>query len=332
MTKDYILFIHGVNTRQKPDDPNYADEIFENIKFDIKQIAPSLYIELKKAALYWGNEGQKVQNDLCNDFEESKVFKDFWFKDFRKKQLLQFAGDAAIYISRSLGSEIVKKLKKDAEQYLKGYKKGDRLHLVTHSWGTVILFDVLFADRWDDDKVPGCSDVQSIRNFLFGLGPNKNEGVYLSSIHTMGSPIALFSLISRKGSTHDFSPKLKEFLKYHYEHVRNGQKLPWQNFIHPGDPVAWPLEQTISRIMCEFDKKLLPDVTDIVIPQNAGIGDFVTQFFNQELLALFNGGNAHSSYWQSQTVSQKIAKSIVNTARRGGATQYGSVKVTDHVH
>ncbi len=99
----------------------------------------------------------------------------------------------------------------------------DRLHLITHSWGTIILFDVLFAARWDGDDIPGHNSVSNIRERCFGVEPNPNAGMPLASIHTMGSPIALFDLMDVdqkidideeinnnrvQVSTHDITPRV----------------------------------------------------------------------------------------------------------------------------
>lgn len=128
--------------------------------------------------------------------------------------------------------------------------------MITHSWGNVILFDILFAARWDQSDMPGHQSAQDIRNSLFGVEPNPNTGLSLASIHTMGSPIALFSLIDvarskektkgekelttargNKVNTHDITPRLENLLQSLSE-IRQGMPLPWRNFIHPGDPVA----------------------------------------------------------------------------------------------
>jgi hypothetical protein len=180
--------------------------------------------------------------------------------------------------------------------------------LVTHSWGTVILLDILFADRWEDEKIPGHQDVMTIRNALFGLGANPNQGIPLASIHTMGSPIALFSLISFNGSSHDFQPQFNQLLANLY-HLR-GRELPWLNFIHPSDPVAWPLERVMSGLV-DGDAKYL-DFKDQLTHQWF---DFLMQPFSQTILALLNGGQAHGSYWRSKEVAQSIAQTIKAAAR-----------------
>ncbi|MFB2838484.1 hypothetical protein [Floridanema evergladense] len=301
MATDYILFVHGVNTREKQEQYTYADQLFRLIQQGVGSS-----INLKKIALYWGDINQTAQDELVRSFKQSSVWNQLWFKDFRTNQLLQFAGDAALYLSRTVGSQVVQRLKEQALQEIQGYNpQEDRLHLITHSWGTVILFDILFAERWTFDNVPGHQDVMAIRNFLFGLQPSPTSGIRLASINTMGSPIALFNLINVEGSSHNFKPILEELLKNLYN-IR-GRQLPWTNFIHPGDPVAWPLE-TILFDSIEEQKKYL-DLLDF-LNKNEGLTDIIFQQLSQQTLALIHGGKAHGSYWQSKQVADKITQVI----------------------
>ncbi|WP_341529901.1 hypothetical protein WKK05_11605 [Nostoc sp. UHCC 0302] len=136
------------------------------------------------------------------------------FREFREKQLLQLAGDAALYISRFLGANVVKLLKSDAYSGLNNFQPNDRLHLVTHSWGTIILFDILFAARWDAPDIPGHQDVTQIRDIIFGISGIEDQlhGIELASIHTMGSPIGIFSLIDVKQGKDESQMKAKHHL------------------------------------------------------------------------------------------------------------------------
>ncbi|MBE9224463.1 hypothetical protein IQ264_03105 [Phormidium sp. LEGE 05292] len=301
MATDYILFVHGVNTRQKQEQPTYADQLFRLIQQGVDSS-----ITLKKITLYWGDINQEAQDNLVKSFKQSSAWNQLWFKDFRTNQLLQFAGDAALYLSRTVGYQVVQRLKEQALKGIQGYNpQEDRLHLVTHSWGTVILFDILFAERWNFDNVPGHQDVIAIRNFLFGLPPTPNTGIRLASINTMGSPIALFNLIHVNGSSHDFQPILEELLKNLYNF--RGRQLPWTNFIHPGDPVAWPLETVLFDSVAEQKKYL--DLIDFV-NKNEDWSDRIFQQLSQKTLALIHGGDAHGSYWQSKQVADKIVQTI----------------------
>lgn len=306
MATDYILFIHGVSTRYEREQPYYADKLFARI-----QNNAGSSLSLEKVALYWGNVNKEAEENLKYQLKTSKAWEKLWFKDFRKDQLLQFVGDAALYLSRHVGSQVVAKLKEDAQKILgtaesPRYQPGDHLHLVTHSWGTVILFDILFADRWENETIPGYQHVQAIRRCLFGLPPNPDAGISLASIHTMGSPIALFSLLNVNGSSHDFKPRFQQLLGNLHK-VQGGRKLPWLNFIHPGDPVAWPLEKVMSYLVGEQVKSL---AFEDIITRNADLSDFLVEPISQTFLALLHGGDAHGSYWKSSEVAKRIAQTI----------------------
>lgn len=313
MATDYILFIHGVNTRDRRENPQYADQLFQRLKDN----ASNHNRNLKKIALYWGDVNKDAEDYLLKQLRASSLWKDMWFKTFREQQLLQFAGDAALYISRQVGCQVVQELKKQTLHGLDGSKNAqsdDRLHLVTHSWGTVILFDLLFAGRWDDPKVPGYDDVMAIRDQIYGLSgkdPNPYQGVQIESIHTMGSPVAIFSLMNlipsspNLPSTHDITPKLQTLLETLHTR-RNGKKLPWRNYIHPGDPVAYPLEEVITNIVDSQNKYL--DLKDYST-HKLELPEFLT---DQPLLALLHGGDAHGSYFTSDKVVQDISEVLNN--------------------
>jgi hypothetical protein len=314
MATDYILFIHGVNTRRQQEGKGYSDRLFNLIQSQTQKFNPSL--TLKHVELYWGDLNQGPEERLREDLKNSEDWKKFWFKDFRLNQLLQFAGDAALYISRYIGSQVVDRLLSQMQEKLQGYRENDRLHLVTHSWGTVILFDVLFARRWDEPEIPGYKSVQTIRNTLFGIKPNPYSGIKIGGLYTMGSPISIFSLMDAKQgvdetatdseSTHDITPRLQTLLKSLGED-RMGRKLPWRNFAHPGDPIAYPLSITLNK-MVDGERKYL-DIQDVVT-RSTSLFDFLTKPVSQSVLALIHGGDAHGSYWQSQEVAQKIAEGI----------------------
>lgn len=307
MATDYILFIHGVSTRDQRENPQYAKELIARLK--------SQSLDFVDVPLYWGDVNEAAEKKLLARLQASPLWEDIWFKNFREQQLLQFAGDAALYISRHVGSKVVERLNTDALQVLQNANPDDCLHLVTHSWGTVILFDILFASRWDDPKIPGHKEVMQIRDCIFGLSgedDTTHQGIQLRSIHTMGSPIAIFSLTSvsgdadrpnSDGSSHDITFRLQKLLENLYQ-VRNGVKLPWRNFIHPGDPIAYPLKKLMNDLV-DNDEKYI-DFQD-VMTQEPRLLDFLTEPISQTTLALLQGGEAHGSYWQSQKVSEEIS-------------------------
>lgn len=304
MSTDYILFIHGVNTRYERQVPTYADKLFQLIQ---QNVEPPL--QLKKVSLYWGDVNIQAEKELLKQLKASKAWNQLWFQKFRSKQVLQFVGDAALYISSAGGSKVVEKLKQEALCGLANYnEQTDRLHLVTHSWGTVIIFDLLFAPRWEDGEIAGHQSVMEIRHAIFGLPPNSDKGICLASIHTLGAPIALFSLINLTGSSsRDLTSRFSQLMQ-NMQVIRGQKKLPWRNFIHPGDPVAWPLEEVIANLWDNNNAQYL-DVEDIIVYKPDFL-DLLTEPVSQTVLSLLQGGDAHASYLSSKEVAQKIAQTI----------------------
>lgn len=314
MATDYLLFVHGVKTRNEADFRALATTLFNGIQRSL----PDRSRVLKPVFFFWGDLNQGPQNALLKGFEASPRWKDFWFRDFRTEQVLEFVGDAALYLSRHIGSELVKKLRTNMLEAFQDEQPGDRLHLITHSWGTVILFDILFAARWEDEKLDESvrNSVQRIRNLLFGIPldptvdiPDANvyKGLPIASIHTMGSPISLFSLISVTGeSTHDLTPKLKDLLENLYTNSKQ-KALPWRNYAHPDDPLAYPLEGVMPLLLDEQAK--LVQIQDVITEK----GNLFARPFSQTLAPLLSGGDAHNSYWKNETVAKAIAEGIQRT-------------------
>ena len=316
MSTDYIVFIHGVNVRDEAAYKKQANEMFESIKASVNNRSRTL----KPVILYWGNVGELSTNILLKGLESSSKWKEFWFQDLRTTQFLPFVGDGALYLSRAVSKAIIEQITKQAlEQIkltleeLKKPPQGDRLHLVTHSWGTVVLFDILFASRWEEDVVPieTCQLIENIRRGFFGVGTDleKEYGIPLASIHTMGSPISLFNLINiQGGNSFNLTPKLKELLEKLQQKMQ--KPLPWKNYAHPGDPIAYPLKEVIPLFLNLPKTQNLVDVEDIMSPSS-----WLGGLFGQNILSIINGGKAHASYWKEPKVAQMIGKVIRETQK-----------------
>ena len=313
MATDYILFIHGVNTRDENTFHQAAETLFKRIRSSIKDSSRVL----KPIYLFWGDVGEVGTNILLDGLKASPSWHQFWFQNLRTEQILPFVGDAALYLSRTISAQIVRQITDQAMcqmgfalEDLPTLSGDDRLHLVTHSWGTVILFDILFAPRWEAEDLPAETrqNVQNIRAGFFGLGSasERNFGIPIASIHTMGSPIALFNLINlNHGHNFNLTANLKLMLESLYSKT-DGKPLPWRNYAHPGDPIAYPLEGVMPLFMQEQIDKV--QTADIITASNP-----LMQPFSQSLLPLLNGGKAHGSYWTSKEVASTIAQVISST-------------------
>jgi hypothetical protein len=327
MPTDYVLFNHGVNTRDSRPQPDYADALFALIQQHYHQVQGRT---LKKIALYWGDVNKEQEQKLLDAYQGSSIWDNLWFQLFRGKQVMQFVGDGALYVSRYGGSRIAEALEKQTIEGLQQPVSGeDRLHIVTHSMGTIILFDMLFSARWDPDYAPGHACVASMREALFGVSPGPEQGIRISSITTMGSPMGFFSLMDvdqstedakdDKGNiicTHDITPRLQKLLASLYQ--EQGKKLPWYNIAHPGDPIAYPIEKLLPQLV-DVNSQYI-DVHDI-LTHSISVTDFLTEPLSQSLFALLHGGEAHGSYWHSDEVAKKIAQAIEQALQPPAANQ-----------
>ncbi len=321
MPTDYVLFIHGVNTRQ----PTYADKFIEELK-SLDDPATPIY----PLVVFWGDVTDNEEAALLRGYQVSDIWKKLWFAGLREQLLLSFAGDIALYLSRYIGAKVAAKV---AEQIakLKDCTVEDRLHLVTHSLGTVILFDLLFSSRWDDERERGHDDVMAIRNAIYGVtgsDPNPKQGIRLGSITTMGSPIGIFTLMdvdvpskdaksdpSKATSTHDITPSLVKLLDYLHQAL-GGSKLPWSNFVHPGDSIASPLYGILpamidgERMYIDFQDILVPLAQVFKEPIKAVLVDRIAWLLSKTPVSILDTANAHSSYWRSSRVAEGIAQLI----------------------
>lgn len=302
MAIDYVLFVHGVKQRQPEQFNRTVQGLLQNAQRSIGNNGRTI----KPIVVFWGDLNVQPQANLRQGLEASPQWRNLWLADFRIKEVVEFAGDAALYLSRHVGAQVVQRFQQIAAPILQRAQPEDRLHLVTHSLGSVILFDLLFAARWDDPSLDQDASTRQtrqtviqLRNTLFGLGQEPKRGIPISSVHTLGSPIALFSLLSVTGdSTHDLTKDLRTMLQTLY-HQQGKKALPWYNYLHPGDPIAYPLQGLMPRLM--GNAQLYVHVRDI-ITEHRGLPITLGR------LPLLWGGDAHSGYWQSSTVVKTLAE------------------------
>lgn len=312
MATDYIIFVHGVKTRERDEFNRTAMNMFA-------QMEPYLQLDssriFKPVTLFWGDIAKESTDLILNALQDSPTWNQFWFQKFRTEQVIPFVGDAALYLSRHVSVQIIKQMTAQAltqmglnleEIQQNSIQDGDRLHLVTHSWGTVILFDIMFATRWEDVSLEPdiIKFVNNLRSCFFGVGKPEinNLGIPIASIHTMGSPISLFNLLNASGAkSFNLTPELKKFLSSLYQ--KTGKPLPWCNYTHPGDPIAYPLKGVMDLSLGNANEFVT--IEDIITPTNSWL-----QFFDQNIISIIQGGEAHANYWTSELVSKKIGQVI----------------------
>jgi hypothetical protein len=247
MATHYVLYIHGVATRNK----NYADK-FHNALTGDKRLEG---LTIQPVVAYWGDENGKREQAQLKLVTKAPIWPYFLLTSFIRKDFLwPFVGDAASYVSHTAGADIINKVCSDAVDKLNGADlKQDVLHLVSHSWGTVILFDILFAEHWDalpDRDLPVANLIRQLRHLVKGLGVDSADrdcGIRLASINTMGSPVALFTLMDTV-STHGFKADMNEMLSRH--------RFTWRNMCNPLDLVAYPLSKLMPDYLADPDLQI----------------------------------------------------------------------------
>jgi hypothetical protein len=278
---------------------------------------------MRTVSLYWGDVNKDEEEKLLENLKLSSVWEKLSFQGFRSHQLLQFVGDAALYISRAVGRKIVDTLLYQLRDGLTDFQSDtDHIHLITHSMGTIILFDLLFSSRWDAQNTDGFQGVEDLRQQFFrGSTP-------IRSIHTMGSPLGLFSLMTLTDTplphTHEITPRLSAYLQALYSKLE--APFPWRNYLHAMDIVATSIEKVLPDTLGISDESCL-EVRDI-ITQESGILDKLFSRLSETMslkefegeveeiqLAIF-GGSAHSSYWSNPLVASTIVQTIEATLRQ----------------
>lgn len=286
-----IFFIHGVATR----DVKYAEPLKIAIREELNKhgvISPCFY------SSFWGNALSDVDkmwsqidrdiNTLQHDYPEIDVKDYFRYREFREGFLSEFVGDMFTYLNERRGAEIRKLIAQQLMQFLKENSQETDLHMITHSLGSVILWDILFSERFKPND-----PAFDIRSVIHNLSTeSKREQVYLKSITTMGSPILFFNTMLGVNSN-----KIKEFSQRNQSY-----SLKWINVIHPSDIIAYPLKS--SFCLNSSDKLLLKD---IYIDPNNNFAAKAARSIGQEIAAMaLDAVTAHAKYWSYERIAQLI--------------------------
>ena len=289
------FFIHGVATRHD----KYAFKLIEKIRDDFdkrKQTKPYFFCSqwggvLENTPPLW----KWVQQDLNNFCNNSKIDLGdvFQYSQYREFFIDQFFGDLFTYLNTENGMEIRKIIAFQLFEFLKKHPQETELHLIAHSLGGVILYDILFSDKYgaDDPAV-------YIRNMIKGLSvSNGIPKVYLRSITIMGSPILLFNFML------GIPPEnLKKFASRYL-------KLPlrWINLIHASDVFAYTISASLN-----IDSSCNLFFRDKFIASHNLMKKVSQPFSGLAGLSMAKGlTSSHTSYWNRSRVARLITANIL---------------------
>ncbi|MFM6205138.1 MAG: hypothetical protein ACKPEN_20470 [Planktothrix sp.] len=299
-----VFFIHGVATR----DACYSSNLQQLIKTEFSHRGeknPHFY------AGFWGSaltDIGKIWNSIDEDLAHvkkkySKIDSEeiFRYRTFREGLFSQFLGDFFTYMNRDKGREIRKTIAQQLYNFIKQNPNDFELHIVAHSLGTVILWDVLFSERFSA-KDPALSIRAMIREFENQTDVKPKHQVNLSSITLMGSPILFVNMML------DVRPeKVNQFA----DSYSSEQPLRWLNLIHPSDLIAYPLKASLplaENTYLKFEDEYLLEDANLAEKTVRSLG--LTPL--TPLAMALGSSDAHSSYWNCCKTAGLITNNILN--------------------
>jgi len=294
-----VLFIHGVAEYKT----KFAEPLKTLIQTEFSQRGQKLpHFHSGFYADIINNKG-KIWNFIHEDLEKFKKENPYINtedilrgQELRQGFISDFVGDAFTYLNHEKGAKIRQSITQHLEDFIKNHSQEKDLHIIAHSMGTVILWDMLFSDKFENGDA-----ALKFRSLI-------NEKVQLKSITTMGSPVILFNML----------------LDIQAEQVKlrcKSQEYPlrWLNIIHSSDMIAYPIS---SSLEIKADSNL--SVTDKFIVDNANnLEDFVRQIAKTvsditainkllDLGAIAAGAaDAHIGYWNCPQTAKMITDHIL---------------------
>jgi hypothetical protein len=217
----------------------------------------------------------------------------FRYQEFRQDFISEFFGDILTYFNTERGIKIRELIAQGLRDLIQAFPRDKELHLITHSLGSVVLWDVLFSEKYNSDD-----PANEIRSIIKSLGHPNDEGkIYLKSMTTMGSPVLFFNMML------NVSPeKIRIFVdKYETEPLR------WINILHSSDLIAYPLRASLNAnsISNLFFR-------DKYIWADANVAEKGARIFGQAHTAMALGvADAHGYYWRSRGAARLIAANLL---------------------
>lgn len=291
-----VFFIHGVATR----DIKYSNLLIDGIKKEFSQTdqkLPYFYTS------FWGhvlNDFNKIWNHIDKDLNDLEArnpsinAKDaFRYRQFREGLISEFTGDMFTYMNENQGREVRQLIADQLSKFIEKHPEEEEIHIIAHSLGTVILWDVLFSDKFKEDD-----PAHVIRHLISDpKSGTKPEKASLSSITTMGSPILFFNAMLGIDAQ-DVERKLQSY---------TSRQISWLNIIHASDIIAYPLSTSLNL---DDDSQLV--FRDQFIAQDANLLETAARKIGQQEVALVaSTADAHNSYWKLFEVAQSISNQII---------------------
>jgi hypothetical protein len=213
-------------------------------------------------------------------------------------------GDFFTYMNPDKGRKIRKTIAEQLHNFIKQNPNDSEIHIVAHSLGTVILWDILFSDRFSA-KDPALSIRAMIRELENQTDVKLKHQVNLSSITLIGSPILFINTML------DVRPEKVEQFAHSYS---SEQPLRWLNLIHGSDLMAYPLKANLHLAENSYLK-----FEDEYLLEDANWVEKIARSLGQNDLAMaVSSSDAHNSYWNCPHTARLITNNILNQLDNNG--------------
>ncbi len=292
-----VFFIHGVATRTA----KYSNSLIDGIKREFSQAdqkLPYFYTS------FWGhvlNDFNKIWNHIDEDLHfleknnpgiNSKEA--FRYRQFREGLLSEFTGDMFTYMNEEQGYEVRQLIADQLTKFIDKHPDEKEIHIIAHSLGTVILWDILFSNKFKEGD-----PAYLIREAISGNeAKSENRKVSLASITTMGSPILFFNAMLGI-EANDIEQKIQSY---------TSRQIQWLNIVHASDIIAYPLSASLNL---SGKSKLV--FRDSFVNKDANLLETAARKVNQQEIALVASMmDSHSSYWKLPEVAQSISNQIIS--------------------
>ncbi len=284
-----VWFMHGASVRQV----GYADQLRSRLveEFSNRSLPlPEFY------SSFWGNalgNTSEVWDWVQQDLEAFKLehplidIDDIFHYRQRREQLITgFFNDIFTYLNSTRGREVRRIIAVQFLNFLADTPFEEDLHIVAHSLGSIILWDILFSDVFAPND-----PAFYIRNVIKGLsGSSQGRKVRLRSVTTLGSPILFFNQVLNIDVQ-----RLKQFASRYI-----GTPLRWINVIHASDIFAYPIKASLE----------LDDSTLYLQDKYLGERNFLKKSLGDVTMALGLVSD-HSRYWRSSRVARLVAANLL---------------------
>jgi hypothetical protein len=284
-----VWFMHGASVRQ----PGYADLMRSRL---VEEFANRGLSTPEFYSCFWGDAlgsitqlWNWVQQDLETfkwDHPEVDLDDIFHYHQRREQLISGFFNDIFNYLNPKQGREVRRLIARQFLTFLADSPLEEDLHIVAHSLGSVILWDILFSDTFAPSD-----PAFYIRDVIKGLsGPGSGRKVKLRTITTLGSPLLFFNRVL------DIDVQtLKQFASRYIT-----TPLRWLNVIHASDVFAYPIRASLE----------LEDSPLFLQDQYLGERNILKKSVGDLTMAL-GLVTEHSRYWRSTRVARLITANLL---------------------